>query len=58
MIRMTKSMKMRWAGYVSRMGEKVNACRILVGKPEVKRPFPRPRCRWLDNIKMVLRETG
>jgi hypothetical protein len=40
------------------MGEKRNACRILVGKPEGKRPLGRPRRRWLDNIKMDLREIG
>jgi hypothetical protein len=38
------------------MGEKSNACRILVGKPEGKRPLGRPRRRWVDNIKMDLRE--
>jgi hypothetical protein len=40
------------------MGEKRNACRILVGKPEGKRPLRRPRRRWEDNIKMDLREIG
>jgi hypothetical protein len=40
------------------MGEKRNACRILVGKPERKRPLGRPRRRWVDNIKMDLREIG
>jgi hypothetical protein len=40
------------------MGEKSNAYRIMVGKPELKRPLGRPRCRWMDNIKMDLRETG
>jgi hypothetical protein len=40
------------------MGEKRNACRILVGKPEGKRPLGRPRRRWDDNIKMDLTETG
>jgi hypothetical protein len=40
------------------MGEKRNACRILVGKPEAKRPLGKPRRRWVDNIKMNLRETG
>jgi hypothetical protein len=38
--------------------EKRNASRILVGKPEGKRPLGRPRCRWADNIKMDLREMG
>jgi hypothetical protein len=51
---MIQSRRMRWAGHVARMGEKRNACRILVGKPEGKRP----RCRWEDNIKMSLREIG
>jgi hypothetical protein len=40
------------------MGEKRNACRILVGKPEGKRPLGRPKYRWVDNIKMDLREIG
>jgi hypothetical protein len=40
------------------MGETRNAYRILVGKPEEKRPLRRPRRRWVDNIKMDLRETG
>jgi hypothetical protein len=40
------------------MGEKMNACRILVGKPEGKRPLGRPRSRCVDNIKMDLREIG
>jgi hypothetical protein len=39
-------------------GEKRNACRILVGKPERKRPLGKPRCRWVDNIKMDIREIG
>jgi hypothetical protein len=57
-IRMIKSRRMRWAGHVARMGEKRNADRILVGKPEGKRLLARPRCRWVDNIKMDLREIG
>jgi hypothetical protein len=48
----------RWAGHVARIGEKRTAYRILVGKPEGKRPLGRPRRRWVDNIKMDLRETG
>jgi hypothetical protein len=55
-IRMIKSRRMRWAGHVARMGEKRNAYRILVGKTERKRPLGRPRRRWVDNIKMDLRE--
>jgi hypothetical protein len=49
---MIKSRRMRWAGHVARMGDKRNADRILVGKPEGKRH------RWVDNIKMDLREIG
>jgi hypothetical protein len=49
---------MRWAGHVVRLGEKRNAYMILVGKPEGRRPLGRPRCRWVDNIKMDLREIG
>jgi hypothetical protein len=47
---------MRWAGHVARRGEKSNPCRILVGKPEGKRPLERPRRRCMDNIKIDLRE--
>jgi hypothetical protein len=57
-IRMTRSRRMRWAGHVSRMGEKRNAYRILVGRPEGKRPLGKTRRRWVDNIKMGLREIG
>jgi hypothetical protein len=53
---MMKSRRMRWAGHVARMGEKRNAYRISVGKPEGKKPLGRPRRRWVDNIKMDLRE--
>jgi hypothetical protein len=56
--RVIKSRWMRWAGHVARMGEKRNAYRILVGKPEGKRPLGRPRRRWVDNIKMVIRDLG
>ena len=47
---------MRWAGPVARIGEKSGIYRVLVGKPEGKRPFGRPRRRWEDNIKMDLQE--
>jgi hypothetical protein len=57
-IRMVKSRRMRWAGHVARMGKTWNAYRILVGKSEGKRPLGRTRCRWVDNIKMDLREMG
>jgi hypothetical protein len=53
-----KLRRMRWAGHVARMGEKRNVYRLLVGKPEGKRPLGRPRCRWIDNIKMDLFEIG
>jgi hypothetical protein len=55
-IRMIKPKRMRWTGHVVRMGEKRNACRILVGKPEGVRPLGIPRRRWVDNIKIDLRE--
>jgi hypothetical protein len=57
-IKITKSKRMRWAGYVARMGEKKNVYRLLVGNPEGKRPLGRPRRRCIDNIKMVLLEIG
>jgi hypothetical protein len=47
-----------WEGHVARIGEKRNAYRILVGKPEEKRPLGRPGCRWVNNIKMDLGEIG
>jgi hypothetical protein len=53
-IRIIKSRRMRWAGHVTRMGEKRNAYRILVGNPEGKRPLGRPRRRWVDNIRIDL----
>jgi hypothetical protein len=53
-----KSRRMRWAGHVARRGDKWNAYRILMGKPEGKIPLGRPRRRWVDNIKMDLREIG
>jgi hypothetical protein len=53
---MIKSRRMRWEEHVARMGEVRGVYRILVGRPEVKRPLGRPRRRWEDNIKMDLRE--
>jgi hypothetical protein len=50
-IRMIMSRR-RWAGHVARKGEKRNAYRILVGNPEGKRPLGRPKCRWVEHIKM------
>jgi hypothetical protein len=55
---MIKSRRMRWAGHVARMGETRNAYRILVGKPEGRRRLGRPRRRWVDSIKIDLREIG
>jgi hypothetical protein len=57
-IRVINSRRMRWAGHAARMGERRNAYRILVGKPDGKRPLGSPRRRWVDNIKMDLREVG
>jgi hypothetical protein len=57
-IRMMKSRRMRWEGHVARIGAKRNAYRILVGAPEGKRPLVRQRGRWVDNIKIDLREIG
>jgi hypothetical protein len=55
-IRMIKSRRMRCAGHAARMVEKMNAYRILVGKPKGKRPLGRPRYRWVNIIKMDLRD--
>jgi len=49
---------MRWMGHAALMGERRGAYRVLVGKPEGKRPLGRPRHRWEDNIKMDLQEVG
>jgi hypothetical protein len=57
-IRIIKSRRMRWVGHVARMGDKRNAYRLLVGKPEGKIPLGRPRCRCVDNIRMDLGEVG
>jgi hypothetical protein len=58
MIRQIKSMRMRGAGHVARMGEGRNVYSILMGKSEGKKPFERPRRRWEDGIKTDLREIG
>jgi hypothetical protein len=55
-IRIIKLRRMRWAGHVARMGEKRNVYRLLVRKPEGKRPLGTPRRKWIDNIKMDLLE--
>jgi hypothetical protein len=56
-VRVVKS-RMRWAGHVESMAEGRGVHRVLVGKPEGKRPLGRPRHRWEDNIKMDLQEVG
>jgi hypothetical protein len=57
-VRVIKSKRMRWAGYVARMGKERGVYRVLVGKPEGMRPLGRPRRRWVDNIRMDLQEVG
>jgi len=57
-VRVVKSGRMRSAGHVARMGEERGAYRVLLGKPEGKRPLGRPRRRWVDNIRMDLQEVG
>ena len=57
-VRVVKSRRMRWEEHVARRGEGRGVHRVLVGKPEGKRPLWRPRCRWEDNIKMDLQEVG
>jgi len=53
-----KSRRMRWAGHVARMEEDRGVQRVLVGKPEGKRPLGRPRRRWEDNTTMDLQQVG
>jgi len=57
-VQVIKSRRMRWAGDVAHMGEKRGVYRVLVGKPEGKRPLERPRRRWVDNIRMDIQEVG
>jgi hypothetical protein len=57
-VRVIKSRRVRWAGYVTRMGEGRGVYRVLVWIPEGKRPLGKPRRRWEDKIKMDIREIG
>ena len=57
-LRAIKSRRMKWSGHVVYMGERRAAYRVLVGKPEGKKPVGRPRHRWENNIKMDLQEVG
>ena len=57
-MRVIKSRRMRWVEHVARMGKARGVYRVLVGKPEGRRPLGRPRHRWVDNIRMDLQEVG
>jgi hypothetical protein len=57
-VRVIKSRRMRWEGHVARMGGGEGVYRVLIGRPEGKRPLRRPRLRWEDNIKMDLGDKG
>jgi len=57
-VRVIKSRRIRWAGHVERTGEERGLYRVLMGKPEGRRPLGRPRHRWVDNIRMDLQEVG
>jgi hypothetical protein len=57
-IRVIRSRRMRWAGHVARMGEGRGAYRVLMGRPEGRRPLGRPRLRWEAHRKMDLQEVG
>jgi hypothetical protein len=57
-IRIIKLRRLRWAGHVAQMREKRNVYRLLVGKSEGKRPLGRPRCKWMDDVKMDLLDIG
>ena len=57
-VRVIKSRRMRWAGHVARIGEEKGVYRVLVGKPEGRRPLGRPRHRWMDNNRMDLQVVG
>ena len=55
-MRVIKSRRMRWAGHVARMGVERAVKRVLLGKPEGRRPLGRPRRRWVDSIRIALQE--
>jgi hypothetical protein len=57
-VRVIKSRRMKWVGHVACMGEGRGVYRVLIGRPEGKRPLGKPRHRWEDNIKLDLREIG
>ena len=57
-VRVIKSRRMRWVEHVARIGEERGVYRVLVGKPEGRRPLGRPRRRWVDNIRMDLQNVG
>jgi hypothetical protein len=57
-VRVIKSRIMRWASHIARMGKRKGVSRVLMGKPEGKRPLGRPRLRWEDNIEMGLHKLG
>ena len=57
-VRVIKWRRMRWAGHVAHMCEDRGVYRVLVGKPEGRRPLGRPRRRWVDNNRMDLQEVG
>jgi len=57
-VQVIKSRRMRWAGHVARTGEERGMYRVLVGKPEGRRPLGRPRHRWVDNNRKDLQEVG
>ena len=57
-VRVIKSRRMRWAAHVACMGEERGVYRVLVRKPEGRRPLGRPRRRWVDNIRVDLQEVG
>jgi hypothetical protein len=57
-VRVMKSRRMSWVGHVAHKGERRSVSRVLVGKPERKKPPGRPKCRWEDNIKMDIQEVG